>query len=105
MRQASQAAFDTEVVRLFDQSLDLFCVAGFDGYLKLVNPAFERALGYTKEQLLARPFLDITHPDDVDSARQALAHLSTGALLLKATTDVFKAQHDIVNQMRGNTQC
>jgi len=25
--------------------------------------------------------------------------------LLKATTDVFKAQHDILNQMRGNTQC
>ena len=34
-----------------------------------------------------------------------MAHLTTGALLLKATTDVFKAQHDIVNQMRGNTQC
>ena len=39
-------------------------------------------------------------------SRQALAHLTTGALLLKATTDVFKAQHDILNQMRGNTtQC
>ena len=36
---------------------------------------------------------------------KALAHLTTGALLLKATTDVFKAQHDILNQMRGNTQC
>jgi hypothetical protein len=35
----------------------------------------------------------------------ALAHLTTGALLLKATTDVFKAQHDMLNQMRGNTQC
>jgi len=34
---------------------------------------------------------------------KALAHLTTGALLLKATTDVFKAQHDIVNQMKGNT--
>ena len=38
-------------------------------------------------------------------SRQALAHLTTGALLLKATTDVFKAQHDILNQMRGTTQC
>ena len=36
---------------------------------------------------------------------KALAHLTTGALLLKATTDVFKAQHDILNPMRGTTQC
>jgi len=95
VRQASQAAFDTEVVRLFDQSLDLFCVAGFDGYLKLVNPAFERALGYTKEQLLARPFLDITHPDDVDSARQALAHLSTGEDLIGFVTRLVCADGSI----------
>ena len=36
---------------------------------------------------------------------KALAHLTTGALLLKATPDVFKAPHDMLNQMRGNTQC
>ena len=46
-------------------------------------------------------------PEGIDKEflGKALAHLSTGALLLKATTDVFKAQHDIVNQMKGNTQC
>jgi hypothetical protein len=42
---------------------------------------------------------------DKEFLGKALAHLTTGALLLKATTDVFKAQHDILNQMRGNTQC
>ena len=36
---------------------------------------------------------------------KALAHLTTGALLLKATTDAFKAPHDMLNQMRGTTQC
>src|SRR4029079_19367463 len=42
---------------------------------------------------------------DKEFLGKALAHLSTGALLLKATTDVFKAQHDTLNQMKGNTQC
>jgi hypothetical protein len=32
--------FDDELVRLFDLSVDALCIAGFDGYLKLVNPAF-----------------------------------------------------------------
>lgn len=30
-----------------------------------VNPAMIRFLGYTEEELLARTYLDITHPDDV----------------------------------------
>jgi PAS domain S-box-containing protein len=69
---------DDELVRLFDLSLDAFCIAGFDGYLKLVNPAFARILGYTQEQLLARPFLDIVHPDDHESVRAVLGELAHG---------------------------
>jgi PAS domain S-box-containing protein len=35
--------------------------------LKYANPAFARILGYTQEELLARPFMDNVHPDDVES--------------------------------------
>jgi PAS domain S-box-containing protein len=69
---------DDELVRLFDLSLDAFCIAGFDGYLKLVNPAFARILGYTQEELLARPFLDNVHPDDHESVRAVLGELAHG---------------------------
>jgi PAS domain S-box-containing protein len=69
---------ENELVRLFDLSLDAFCIAGFDGYLKLANPAFARMLGYTQEELLARPFMDNVHPDDVESVRAVLADLAAG---------------------------
>jgi PAS domain S-box-containing protein len=75
--QTSQA-FDSELVRLFDQSLDLSCIAGFDGYLRRVNPAFERVVGYTQEELLARPFMGLVHPDDLKATRAALSKLATG---------------------------
>jgi PAS domain S-box-containing protein len=75
--QRSQTV-DTELVRLFDLSLDLFCVAGFDGYLKRVNRAFERTLGYTHEELMTRPFIEFAHPEDVQAARDALAELAAG---------------------------
>jgi PAS domain S-box-containing protein len=71
--------FDDELVRLFDQSLDLFCIAGFDGYFRRVNAAFERAVGYTQEELLARPFMGLVHPDDLEATRAALAKLAAGS--------------------------
>ena len=55
---------DEELDRFFSLSLDLMCVAGFDGYFKRVNPAWQRLLGYTTEELLSRPYVDFIHPDD-----------------------------------------
>jgi PAS domain S-box-containing protein len=67
-----------ESERIFDLSLDLLCVTGLDGYFKRVNPAFERTLGYSREQLLSRPFTDFIHPDDRRSTREVLATLARG---------------------------
>src|ERR1700676_2462913 len=71
-------SFDDELVGLFDLSPDAFCIAGFDGYLKLANPGFARILGYTREELLARPFMDHVHPDDRESVEAVLAELAAG---------------------------
>jgi PAS domain S-box-containing protein len=71
-------SFDEELAGLFDLSHDAFCIAGFDGYLRRANPAFARSLGYTREELLARPFMDNVYPDDVESVEAVLADLAAG---------------------------
>ncbi len=41
-----------------------------DGTVLLSNPAMQRLLGYTKEELTGMPFTQFTHPDDVEKQKQ-----------------------------------
>lgn len=52
--------------RFFDLSIDLLCCLGFDGRFRRLSPSWERVLGYTREELMAGPFINFVHPDDRD---------------------------------------
>jgi len=64
--------------RILLLSQDLICIAGVDGFFKYVNPAWEKLLGYTAQELLTRPFLDFIHPDDHGRNNAEVAKLSEG---------------------------
>jgi PAS domain S-box-containing protein len=50
--------------RFFTLATEMLCLAGVDGYFKVLNKAWSETLGYSYEELLARPYLDFVHPDD-----------------------------------------
>jgi PAS domain S-box-containing protein len=59
-----------ELDQLFNLSSDLFCIAGFDGYFKRLNPSWEQTLGISREELLSRPYVEFIHPDDREITRK-----------------------------------
>jgi diguanylate cyclase (GGDEF)-like protein/PAS domain S-box-containing protein len=64
--------------RFFSLSLDMLCIADFDGYFRQLNHAWTRTLGWTLDELLGKPFLDFVHPDDRDATTAEAAHLRSG---------------------------
>ena len=66
-----------EMDQFFDLSLELLSVANTDGYFLRLNPAWERSLGYSREELMAKRFFDFVHPDDLDRTHKAVSTLAS----------------------------
>jgi diguanylate cyclase (GGDEF)-like protein/PAS domain S-box-containing protein len=54
------------VTRLFEMTSDLLAAISLDGHFTLLNPAWEDALGWSIEELMAEPMQAQVHPDDLE---------------------------------------
>ncbi len=68
---------EAELDRFFSLSSDMFGVFNLDDTFRRVNAAWESILGYSPDDLVGRPFIDLVHPDDrertTDEFRRATA--------------------------------
>jgi PAS domain S-box-containing protein len=79
-REEQQAKL-RESEAFFAQSLDMLSTAGVDGYFRRVSPGFQ-VLGYSEEELLTTPFIELVHPDDVASTLAEVEKLKLGVKTL-----------------------
>jgi two-component system sensor histidine kinase/response regulator len=80
---SSPQGANDELEDLLDLSIDLICVAGLSGRFKRVNRAWTDYLGYSKEELLNLPWLDVVHPDDRKSTADEAAKVLQGEKTLR----------------------
>jgi PAS domain S-box-containing protein len=68
--------------RFFDLSIDMLCCLDFSGYFKKLSPSWERTLGYTRGELMSRPFIEFVHPDDRERTLKQNASVKSGGQAL-----------------------
>lgn len=64
--------------RFFELSMDLLCIAGTDGYFKELNSAWEHTLGFSRDELYSKPFIEFIHLDDRPRTLAAMNQLVDG---------------------------
>lgn len=67
-----------ELERLFSLSSDIICIVDFEGHILMVNPSFERLLGYSLDEIEGKLSLDLIHPDDRERARHEYQNILKG---------------------------
>ena len=79
--QETAARKARDLQRVLELSRDLICIAGFDGGLLAVNPAWVSVLGYDEATLLSRPYISLIHPQDRERVEAMLGTLRGGAVV------------------------
>ncbi|MDZ4150180.1 response regulator [Methylicorpusculum sp.] len=113
-----------ELDSYFNNAMDLFCIANFEGYFVKLNPAWEHTLGYPIADLQGQSFMNLVHPDDKEITLGALSTLANGQVVSRFINRyrhkngtyrwiewhsqpqgalIYAAAHDITEQRRLET--
>ena len=67
-----------EFERFFAVLPDLACIYSTEGYFRKLNPAWEETLGFTLEEMLATPALELVHPEDLEATKDEIKKQLSG---------------------------
>jgi len=89
----TQRVAHRDAQRLFEMSPDMLATASLDGQLTWVNPSWERCLGYSPEELMSRPYIELIHPEDVESTLAAAGRLAEGPATVVDFENRYRAKN------------
>src|ERR1051325_478570 len=69
---------ETKRNRFFTLALDMLGIGDFNGRLLQVNPAWEKVLGFSEQELKMLPATELVHPDDRAIIRERVHELKKG---------------------------
>ncbi|MEO8622410.1 MAG: PAS domain S-box protein [bacterium] len=87
--------------RFFDVSIDMLCCLDYSGHFKRLSAAWERTLGFTREELMSSQFIDFVHPDDRERTIAQNGVVRTGGQAL-AFENRYRCQDGSYKWLRWN---
>lgn len=69
---------ETDRQRIFELSLDMLSINTMDGHFIETNPAWSRILGWSKEELRNKAWLELVVAEDLDSSTDVATRLNRG---------------------------
>lgn len=86
----------TDFEYFVNESQDLVCITDSKGFFKVVNNAFIKLLGYTREELLSRPFFEFIHSDDLEDTVTTFQVLTKSSLEIDFENRYIKKNGEFV---------
>ena len=83
------------VARLFAMSPDLLAAAGFDGLLKHFNDAWQHQLGWSRDELEVKPYMELVHPDDRPATEAEIGKLAQGQTIAEYVCRILRKDGSI----------
>ena len=94
MVNLKNSGFDLFV--FFERTPDLVCIASKEGYFKKVNPAVREKLGYTEEELFARPIASFIYNEDKDATQKTRDAMLAGEALKNFENRYITKQGELI---------
>jgi diguanylate cyclase (GGDEF)-like protein/PAS domain S-box-containing protein len=73
MRERFEGERDAQPDRHFDMAPGMLAIADRRGWFTRLNPAWEKTLGWTADELMAQSYLRLVHPDDLARTQEEAA--------------------------------
>ncbi|MGV3611964.1 MAG: PAS domain S-box protein [Fluviicola sp.] len=94
--ELSRKKVEIELAQIFNSTPDMICVAGFDGYLKRINPAGLNLMGYSLEEMCSQPIVSFIHKEDRKLTQKTQKGLYAGGNIRNFENRYITKQGEIV---------
>jgi PAS domain S-box-containing protein len=71
--------------RIFNVTAHMVCIASATGYFLKISPAFIETLGFSEKELLTKPFLELVHPEELESTINNMKTLARGVPVIRSS--------------------
>lgn len=78
---SEQKRAEEEINLFFNTTIDMLCIAGYDGYFKRLSPTWSKTFGWSEQELMSVPFIEFVHEDDKKNTQQKASALEDGSFL------------------------